>query len=299
MQMLYTMGRDPELAFSKALRRYEQSIEQSYILFLFNMHYLAKISAYALKDADRRSSKHLPTEEDKTFTTKLVTNDLTQAITSEEDYAKLIKKYHLDAMIDTDVVRKMYTEFSKKEEYKEYLSADATNEMHQKILLGIYKHCYGHELFNEAMEDQFPGWIDDKSLVVGTTKKALKALPGDSRFFETFHPPEETTHEFGEALLKSVHQSDELLLSIIEPNLKNWDADRVAVIDMILLKMALSELMIFPTIPTKVTLNEFVEISKLYSTEKSKDFINGILDRLLKKLEQEGKINKEGRGLVE
>jgi len=89
------------------------------------------------------------------------------------------------------------------------------------------------------------------------------------------------------------------LLGIIEPTLKNWDADRVAIIDMVLLKMALSELTSFPTIPTKVTLNEFVEISKLYSTDKSKDFINGILDRLMKKLNKEGKIQKEGRGLKE
>ena len=88
-------------------------------------------------------------------------------------------------------------------------------------------------------------------------------------------------------------------MGIIEPSLKNWDADRVAVIDMIILKMALVELMSFPTIPTKVTLNEFVEIAKKYSTEKSKDFINGILDRLMKQLEKEGKIKKEGRGLIE
>jgi len=83
-------------------------------------------------------------------------------------------------------------------------------------------------------------------------------------------------------------------LAIIEPALKNWDADRVAIIDMILLKMALSELLSFPSIPTKVTLNEFVDISKLYSTDKSKDFINGILDRLMKQLEKDGKIKKEG-----
>ena len=81
--------------------------------------------------------------------------------------------------------------------------------------------------------------------------------------------------------------------------MKNWDAERVAVIDMILLKMAVCELVSFPTIPTKVTLNEFVEISKMYSTDKSKDFINGILDRLLKKLEKEGKVTKEGRGLIQ
>ena len=102
-----------------------------------------------------------------------------------------------------------------------------------------------------------------------------------------------------EKLLLKVGSSESQLLETIEPVLKNWDAERVAVIDMILIKMAICEFIYFPTIPTKVTLNEFVEISKLYSTDKSKDFINGILDRLLKQLLDDGKIKKEGRGLVD
>ncbi len=127
----------------------------------------------------------------------------------------------------------------------------------------------------------------------------MKALPTETDFFEEYRPNAETVEEFGVVLLDNVSNRDKELLELIEPTLKNWDADRVAIIDMILLKMALCELMNFPTIPTKVTLNEFVEISKLYSTDKSKDFINGILDRLMKKLAKDGKIEKEGRGLIE
>ena len=127
----------------------------------------------------------------------------------------------------------------------------------------------------------------------------MKALPVEDDFCSHYLPDDETVKGFGEELLRKVFHEDRELLEIIEPTLKNWDADRVATIDMILLKMALCELMIFPTIPTKVTLNEFVEISKRYSTEKSKDFINGILDRLMKQLNKDGKIKKEGRGLME
>ena len=122
-------------------------------------------------------------------------------------------------------------------------------------------------------------------------------MPEGVDFCETYRPQHETTVEFGEALLQNVTNKNDALLEIIEPTLQNWDADRVAIIDMISLKMALSELMIFPTIPTKVTINEFVEISKKYSTDKSKDFVNGVLDRLMKKLDKEGKIKKKGRGL--
>ena len=133
--------------------------------------------------------------------------------------------------------------------------------------------------------------------MVGAVKKTLKALPAETYFYEDYRPQPDTVNDFGEKLLRAVIEDDEELLETIEPTLRNWDADRLATIDMILLKMAVCELLSFPSIPTKVTLNEFVEVSKLYSTEKSKDFINGILDRLMKQLEKEGKIQKQGRGL--
>jgi N utilization substance protein B len=149
------------------------------------------------------------------------------------------------------------------------------------------------------MEDKFENWIHDKSLVVGAIKKTIKALPATPNFYEDHLPDDETVKEFGEELLHKVLFFDEELLELVKPALKNWDLNRVAVIDLILIKMALCEMLYFPTIPVKVTINEFIDISKIYSTPKSKDFINGILDRLMKKLTEEGKIVKEGRGLID
>ncbi len=297
--MLYTMSRDGSLSYPEALNRYEEGIQESYILFLYNLNYLVKVAMHALKDAKRRSAKHLPTEEDKAFSPKIYDNDVVQTIVTQSDFATLIARKKFDDSLDEDTIRKLYVEFAKTDEYKDYLNKESTNEEHKKILLALFKHCINHELFNEAIEDHYPTWIDDKSLVVGTVKKTIKALPDQNNFMGVYKPTDETTKEFGETLFAYVNNNDKDLLEIIEPTLNNWDADRVAVIDMILLKMAISELMIFSTIPTKVTLNEFVEISKLYSTDKSKDFINGILDRLMKKLNKEGKIKKEGRGLLE
>ena len=149
------------------------------------------------------------------------------------------------------------------------------------------------------MEGFNPHWFVDESLVVGAIKRTLKMLPNvKEKFFEEFLPENEPVYDFGLELLQTVVREDEQLLEIIQPSLQNWDITRVAILDLILLKMAVSELLRFPTIPTKVTLNEYVDISKQYSTEKSKDFINGILDRLMKKLGKEGKIKKEGRGLI-
>ena len=155
-------------------------------------------------------------------------------------------------------------------------------------------------MYNEVIGDAYLNWVDDKSLVIGAVKKVLKALPVEGvTFLDEYYPDDETIKEYGETLLNRTFKGDEALLGIIKPILTNWDHERLALIDMILLKMAACEMLEFPTIPAKVTLNEYVEVAKLYSTDKSKEFVNGVLDNLMKQLEDEGKLKKEGRGLVD
>lgn len=288
------------LTFNDAMTRYRDNIQQSYKLYLFSLYYLMHIANYAREDFTKKSSKLLPTDEDRKFTAKLADNPLMSCLNEHRELNRLFRSNQFNPKLDEDNIRLIYTEFAKLDLYKEYVNQEnCEEEDHRNVLLELYKFCLNEESFIELLEDHFPFWYDDKSLIVGAMKRSIKALPTDGPFFEEHEPTDETTLEFGEALFKMVNDKDTELLDLIEPTLKNWDVERVAVIDMVLLKMALCELMYFPTIPTKVTLNEFVEISKQYSTEKSKDFINGILDRLMKKLHKDGKIVKEGRGLVE
>jgi N utilization substance protein B len=194
----------------------------------------------------------------------------------------------------------LYNAFADTDEYRAYLSLGTpTDADHSKILIELYRFLSGHDLFLDMTEDVFNNWADDESLVMGAMKKTLKSTPVSGAFYQEHEPSDETVKEFGAELLTRTAREDAALLAEIQPMLKNWDAERVAILDMIMLKMALCELLHFPTIPTKVTLNEFVEISKTYSTDKSKEFINGILDRLMKKLLEEGRIVKEGRGLID
>jgi transcription antitermination protein NusB len=300
MQMLYAASRDAGLTFSELKQQYIDNIQQSYQLYLFNLLYLTRIAEYAVSDAANRKSKHLPSDTDKIFTDKLFTNEMVQSLLTKSKIDNYWDKYHFKELVDDDIVRQMYKAFVSTEPYINYINnSNPSKEDHKDILLELFKLCMSSEVYDEIMSDLFWSWDDDRSLVIGTMKKTIKALPEQPNFFEANQPDEEATKEFGEELLQYVFNKDEGLLAVIEPTLKNWDAERVAVIDMIILKMALCELILFPSIPTKVTLNEYVEVAKMYSTDKSKDFINGILDRLMKKLHKEGKINKEGRGLVE
>lgn len=124
-------------------------------------------------------------------------------------------------------------------------------------------------------------------------------MPAEGSFYEEHQPDEETIKDFGLFLLTKTYEEDAVLEEMIKPVLENWDSERVALIDMILIKMGIIEMLNIKTIPAKVTLNEYVELSKQYSTDKSKEFVNGLLDKILKELMERGQIVKEGRGLME
>lgn len=300
MQVLYAMSRDKEMTPGQAVLLYRQSVHNSYELYLLSLFAVIKVAQYSISDGERRKVKLRPAEEDKKFRPRLYENPLIFSIAESKQLSAQFSINKLQQRFNEDNIRLLYSDFAQTATYQDLITnSDNSFEYFRKVLLSLYKSLVVSEHFIEIMEDNYMSWTDDKSLVVGSVKKTIKALPVEGAFYNEYLPDPEAVTDFGENLLKEVIANDEALLNVIEPALKNWDADRLAVIDMILLKMAICELTNFSTIPTKVTLNEFVEISKLYSTPKSKDFINGILDKLMKKLNQEGKIVKEGRGLID
>lgn len=301
MQSLYAMSRDSLLSHRETEKLYSDLVAQSWDLFLCSLLYWEKVALWAHKDYERRQTKLLPTEEDRQFRPLLAQNPLIEFVAQHEAFQNLVHRRHLLQKVDDDIVKKLYKDFSQTDGYIDYALGRTGDsiEIHRDMLLGLYKWMIKQELFDSLLEDLFPVWGDDRSLVVGAMKKTIKALPDDPDLHETHRPSTDATLDFGLVLLRQVIEQDHTLLETIRPTLKNWDIDRLAVLDMILLKMALAELVGFPTIPTKVTLNEYVELAKLYSTDKSKDFVNGILDRLMKQLTEEGKIQKSGRGLLD
>ena len=298
MQLLYVLNRDAQMDARKILRTYDESIERSFELFLFNIYILINTAYQAVNDAKTRNSKLLPSEEDQKFTPRLYENEVMQSLVSNDKLEREFHRNKFAAKVDDNFYQKLYSEFAALDEYKAYVEQNETEGGHTTILLELYRVMRKSEYFNDVVQDHYLNWVDDKSLAVGNVKKAIKELPAGEEFYEQYYPDHETAQEFGRVLLQKTCEHDTELLQLIEPTLKNWDAERLAIIDMILLKMAICEFIYFPTIPTKVTLNEYVEVAKLYSTPKSKDFVNGILDRLMKSLQEQGRIQKTGRGLL-
>lgn len=293
MQVLYAAQRQEVEGLTKHQRMYRDLVDRSFKLYLQNLLIFQRVAEYAKQDLARRAAKHLPSEKDKTFTAKLATNEALASLTNNSNLTLLYDRQKVGRTIDADQVSQLYRGFLKTDDYQAYLANPETGrEEDQQVLLALYKWLQSQELFLTMVEDHFPLWGENKSLVVGAMKKTIKALPGAEDFFESYQNPSETVTEFGDQLLGFVIEANDQLLEKIKPVLQNWDADRVAVIDMILLKMAMAEFLHFPGIPATVSLNEYVEISKLYSTDKSKEFINGILDKLLTQLRGEGLVNK-------
>jgi len=301
MQLLYAVACDEGLNQKDLKKLYWKAVDKSYDVFLYNFYNFIQVTKVAADDEAKRKSKHLPTPEDKVFEAWLCNNELIASARDNKKLQKLFEKKGFVAEGDRDFYKKIYGEFVKEEAYSNYiLKANKTNEDHLAILLDLYRLCRKNELFIEQMQDLFINWIDDKSLVVGSVKKVIKGLPlSQEDDLSKYFPDSETVKEFGEELLETTSLGDSVIKDYIDPLLKNWDSDRVALVDMVLLKMAASEFLNFETIPAKVTINEYVEISKSYSTDKSREFVNGVLDKLMKNLQADDKLVKTGRGLID
>ncbi len=300
MQLLYSLDRDEGVNARDILARYDQSVDLAYESLMFNLFLLLEILHQSVADRDNRHAKLRPLADDLAWNAKLYENDVVQSLARNKALRSYFDKHHFSARIDQDLMMKMYNTFSKNQAYKDYVLGPVDEAGHREFLLEIYRELRKNEIFEEIVDDQYSFWQEDKSLVIGAIKKIIKQLPDErERFFEEYLPDAETVTDFGRRLIDITMEQAPELEKLIEPTLKNWDMERLAILDVILIKMALVEFLYFPTIPTKVTLDEYVDVSKEYSTPKSKDFVNGILDKLMKSLLEEGKIKKEGRGLLE
>ena len=292
MQVLFAKNRDKDLTFPDAQKLYWTSIDQTFNMFLLNLYVLIEVAKISLEDEKTRNSKYLPNDEDRQFKAKLYNNVIISKLDSNEHLKSRFEKLDFGNSVDNDIIQKIYSYFSKEQSYIDYWNKETVEKDDVEMLLELYRFCRASEFFNEVLEDHFYMWSSEKSIIIGAAKKVIKDTKMSDQFYMEYIPEKVTTKAFGEALLGQTNKDETELDAMIVPTLKNWDKDRVTILDMILIKMAITEFLHFETIPTKVTLNEYVELSKSYSTEKSREFVNGVLDKILKELEEAGRISK-------
>lgn len=297
MQALYALEAYAQTDFpdkdslrKKGLQVLTEKFNKASELFNISMLYLAQIMQYAETDARQRSSKYLPSEADKNVNTKISGNTYLWQLLENDTFKERIAEDKLEGKMEPDRVKKMHQSLSAQEVYQTYLETESRESASEKkIMQYIWKHeMLQNEDFQEYMTDTFDGWEDDKDMTIMLVENFFKN-PKQINFLQFISAEK---NEYARSLLTSVIEKDEILMELIEPKLKNWDAERVASIDLILLKMGITEFLFFPTIPTKVTINEYIEVAKQYSTLQSGQFVNGVLDNTLKELMQENKIRK-------
>ena len=254
------------------------------------LHSLTEILRYAETDARNRANKHLPSAEDLEVNTKIAGNSLLWRILEDPSYQKAIKEDNADRYTDKELIRKLYHQLVETSEYKTYISEQSRDAKAEKAMVDfIYSNLMiTNEDFTSHLEENFNNWDDDCEMINLLVQQYLNK-PGSYNFQEILSTEK---WQFAKDLLKTVLDKKELTLEMIKPKLKNWDPERIATLDMILMQMGVCEFLYFDTIPPKVTINEYIDLAKEYSTPQSGQFVNGILDNIHKDLAQNNQLHK-------
>lgn len=303
LQMLYAYFQSEENDFQKAEKELLRTIERMYDMYLYLLLSLPELTNAAANKQEDKKKKIRPTAEDLNPNLKFVNNELISCLENSKSLELLCnsRKVSWSGVENQELFRKMYQHTLENETYFEFMNNGQVGfEEDRQFALAIFKEDVANSplLYND-FEEKSINWIDDLDLCCSMVLKSLKGIKSN----EVFNPlplfkENDDEKEFVIELFRKtilMNNDNELLIADLADN---WEIDRIAKMDMLLLKMGLAELQTFTNIPTKVTMNEYIEISKFYSTPKSNLFINGILDKAIRRLTLEKKIIKIGRGLI-
>ncbi|MCV6628376.1 MAG: transcription antitermination factor NusB [Flavobacteriaceae bacterium] len=303
MQAIYALSQSKTNDLDATKKFLLQSMEDTYDLYLLSLSFLRELHKMAKSQMELSKKKYLATEQDKNPNTAFVENKLLHQLSTNLALTDLLEKRKLnDWDLNEDYLKIVHKEMVESPIYAQYISTGEKNYTNdKKFIIELYKQIIApNDKIYEYLEDHKLTWVDDIPLVntyiIKLFKKAKESSSNAYFTPDLFKDLEDK--EFAIKLLNKtlMHQKD-LEQAYVDKTV-NWDKDRIAELDSILLQMGICELQHFPSIPTKVSMNEYLELAKEYSTPKSSIFINGILDKLVKQYQAENKLNKMGRGLL-
>lgn len=303
----YYTGNSVDLAIGE--KNLLKSTERIYELITWQLALLIQIVKFAAQRIEENKKKFYPTPEDLNPNMKFVDNLLIQKLRENKDLKRKISAYSVDWSQDTELVRKLYNKIRTGNRFLNYMHHPKKSfDMDRELALSIY---YEHIAFSDDMEYFFEeknaAWANDLEIAAPLAAKIIKMMPEDSDEFTPLPPLYNQTDKDDvnedkkfliDLYLKTILKSKDFE-TIIQEKTKNWELNRIALMDILLLKMALTELTEFDSIPVKVTLNEYIDLSKFYSTTKSRVFINGLLDKVIAEMTADRRIVKRGRGLID
>jgi len=309
LQALYAFFQGGEARIEVAEKNLLQSIEKIEELFYLQISFLLEVLHFYEIRLEDAKHKFIPTEEELNPNLKLLHNRLYVRMRDNAGMSAAINRYRISWGDEQEMVRKVYQKLKTSKELSEYLdSGNDSFEEDVEFIAKIFRKFIARSGdLRYLCEERYLYWADDFDMAALFILKLVKSMDetfqsdgSDADLFHREHDEESDKEDrkfILELFRKTILHSDEYE-KLIESRTRNWELERIALTDIILLKMALTELLHFSQIPVKVTLNEYIEISKQFSSQKSKSFINGILDKLVADLTSENKIKKRGRGLM-
>src|SRR6185312_4259892 len=276
MQTLYTLeAQEQAVKSGDASRILQKHFDQSRQLLSYLLYVIIEVARYAETDARLRALKHLPSEEDLNVNIKLAGNEYLWKMLEDPSLKKAQETDKPQLQDNRELIRRLYHELAAMEEYRQYIKEKNRDkkperEMLEFIFSGL---MLSNEDFLTHVEELFSNWDDDGEMISQIVMSYI-GKPGSLNFQEIISKEKS---QFARLLLETVLEKKEVVMDLIRPRLKNWDPERIATLDMILMQMGVVEFLYFETIPPKVTINEYIDLAKEYSTPQSGQFVNGIL----------------------
>jgi N utilization substance protein B len=279
----------------------KHSILKLYELYVLNLQLLVEVQKLAAKKIALSKKKILATQEDLKPNTKFIDNKIINTISESVSLEGFISLNNLKNWeLDSEYVKIVFDQLQQSDLYKKYLdTVEDSYKVDKAFVINFFKEIIAP---NDKLADYFEGnmisWVDDIPFVNTWVVKTLSSQKVNKTFVLGSLYKDKDDEDFVSEIFKKTILKHKEFEKDIEEKTPNWETDRIADVDMILIKMAISEFINFPSIPTRVTINEYIEISKDYSTEKSSYFINGVLDKISKDFIKNNRIVKIGRGLL-
>ena len=302
LQVLFAYYNDEEPNAASYEKMLFESVNRFRDLYVGFIQLMVEMHSLSIEKIEAGMNKKLPSHDDLHPNTKFAANAVLRILSHSKSLEKATKENHLKWTENRDLLKQMFKDIQDCQDYQEYLSSEQRSFEHDKeIVVKLFKrHLVNFELMHDYLEEQGIFWNDDIDLTASMVLRSLKAIKEsdtDIEFLPLWKEGDEE-EEFCRQLFRktlSTGADTKERVALVTPN---WETDRIAIMDLVLLKMAIAEAIYFESIPTKVTMNEYIELAKFYSTPKSATFINGVLDTLMPKMVEEGKIKKVGRGLI-
>jgi N utilization substance protein B len=305
MKALYAFFQSDGKIAASGEKELFHSIDKVYEVYLYYLTILPELKDFAHNLNEERKLKRLPTDEDLNPKLNFVNNAVIQKIEENQELFRNAEKLKINWNSEQDLIKKLYYQIMENASFRVYLEKEVSFKEDKEILFEMYENIiFPSDSIRHVFEERSIYWLDDIEVMQAGVLKTLKSIketnPGEPSFkLQPLHKEAEEDREFASKLFRQTILNSAEYEIEISKRAQNWEIERVAKMDVILMKMAICELIAFPSIPVKVTLDEYIELSKDYSSPQSKTFINGILDKLVIDYKRENKIQKAGRGLVE